>query len=106
MSVKVEYYQDSQGEWRWRATSAANGQNVGSASEGFSSEAAARTNWERDRSRDTVEYYQDKAGDWRWRAVAVNGQVTGAANEGFSSKQTAEHNAELNGYGACEVKAA
>lgn len=43
-NVTWELYQDDSGEWRWRADSAANGQNVGTSSEGYSSREACSSN--------------------------------------------------------------
>jgi len=39
----LEFYPDSYGKWRWRATSA-NGKIVGSSSQGFSSKQSAQNN--------------------------------------------------------------
>jgi uncharacterized protein YegP (UPF0339 family) len=44
--LKWELYQDASEEWRWRADSAANGQNVGASSEGYSSMDACVNNAE------------------------------------------------------------
>jgi uncharacterized protein YegP (UPF0339 family) len=43
--METEFYQDSSADWRWKVT-AENNEIVGSSSEGFSSEQAARNNYE------------------------------------------------------------
>ncbi len=42
--MKPEFYQDSQGEWRWKVT-ARNNKVIDASSEGFSSEAKAKNNY-------------------------------------------------------------
>lgn len=44
MTSKPEYYEDDQGEWRWKVT-AANNRIIESSSEGFSSRAKAEGNY-------------------------------------------------------------
>lgn len=102
---KFETYQDKAGEWRWRLT-ARNGNIVGAANEGFSSESAAETNFSRDKSKDKIELYQtESTKEWRWRAIATNGQNTGSACEGYSNKADAVANAVRNGYTQAEEAA-
>lgn len=94
---KFELYEDAKGEWRWKVA-ARNGENIAASTEGYSSEAAAKDNFERDRSKDSVELYTDKAGEFRWRAKATNGQIVAASTEGYSAKRSATANIKRHGY--------
>lgn len=98
----LEFYTDHAGlhRWRWKA---ANNEIIGSSTEGYSSEAAARQNFERERGKDKVTVYQDKKGEWRWRATATNGNIVAAATEGYTSKQNALKNLERHGYNTAQI---
>ncbi len=101
----LEFYTDKAGQHRWRWL-ANNGEIIGASSEGYSSEAAARQNFERPRSKDKVTVYQDNRGEWRWRATATNGNIVAAATEGYTSKQNALKNLERHGYHTDQIQTA
>ena len=100
-----EFYQDNGGDWRWRRT-ATNGQIVGAASEGFSSEESAKRNAclvgcegeFGEYENDNWEFYETDSGEHRWRLTASNGQNVCSASEGYSSKDACIANAERHGY--------
>lgn len=96
--LKMDFYQDKKGEYRWRALSS-NGKIVGSSSEGFSSKANATNNVKSlTEGNQKWDFYEDKAGNFRWRATNANGKIVGKSSEGFSSKANAANNAKLMGY--------
>lgn len=100
---KWELYQDKRGEWRWRRT-AANGNIVGAATEGYVNKSDCEKNAEKygyNGKFDPAgkwEFYQDKKDEWRWRHTAVNGNILGAACEGYTAKSDCVANAKRHGH--------
>ena len=107
-----EFYQDNADEWRWRRT-ATNGECVGAATEGFSSESSAQDNARLvgyegqfgNYDESCWEVYQSDNGEWRWRLTAKNGQNVCSASEGYSAKESCIANAERHGYAPATVAA-
>ncbi len=57
MSVKLEYYNDAAGDYRWRLTNRENGEIVAAATEGFSDLRHAMDNYELSREAPAEVYY-------------------------------------------------
>jgi uncharacterized protein len=96
--TKVEYYQDKNGDWRWRRT-AVNGEITGASSEGYEAKKDCEANATRNGANDRWEFYKDKRGGFRWRAFSTaNGKQIGKSTEAFKAKKDCEYNAGLNGW--------
>jgi len=95
--VKLEFYQDKRGEWRWRKTHK-NGEIIGASSEGYNDKKDCQKNANRDGSKDKWEFYKDKRGEFRWKSTASNGKQVGKCTEGYKAKKSCEHNAAANGW--------
>ena len=98
-SLKIEYYEDRGGEWRWRVRSG-NGRILASSGEGY----ASRSNVVRalDGLREYVaqadylqldpagfEIYRGRDDEWRWRLRHRNGNILAASGEGFEKRSDA-----------------
>lgn len=100
---KWDFYQDNNGEWRWRRT-AANGNIVGASSEGYKQRANAQSNAEHYGYNNKFNpagkwaIYQDARSRWRWRHTATNGKIIGKSSQGYVEKASCLHNAAVHGY--------
>jgi uncharacterized protein YegP (UPF0339 family) len=110
----IEYYQEEQGDWRWRVK-ADNSKIVGASTEGYRRRIDAEVNLRslmaycrpqdiriaadtKERPADAIhplEFYEDDKKLWRWRVKARNGNIVHASSEGFADRGNAVNNLEV-----------